>query len=71
MKEKIPDKRAIEKMTADLSRVLQGQNFESEAQLKAYLDGIVKGGKIPDAPPKSAVQFAQDIMYEAWESVIF
>jgi tetratricopeptide (TPR) repeat protein len=55
-------------MTADLSRVLQGQNFESEAQLKAYLDGIVKGGNIPEAPPKSAVQFAQDIIYEAWET---
>lgn len=68
MKDKIPDRRAMEKMTSDLSRLLQGQDFKSEEDLKAYLDGIAKGGKIPDVPPKSAVSFAQDIMYEAWEA---
>jgi hypothetical protein len=56
----------MEKMTSDLSRLLQKQDFKSEAELKSYLDGIVKGGKIPDAPPKSAVQFAQDIMGFCW-----
>jgi tetratricopeptide (TPR) repeat protein len=68
MSNKMPDKRAMEKMTSDLSRLLQGQNFESEEDLKAYLDDMVKDKKIPDAPPKSAIQFAQDIMYEAWEA---
>ncbi len=69
MKDKIPDRRAMEKMTSDLLRLLQGQDFKSEEDLKAYLDGIAKGGKIPDVPPKSAVSFAQDIMYEAWKKV--
>jgi len=70
MKEKnrIPDPRAMEKMTSDLSRLLQGQDFKSEEELNAYLDGVVKGKRIPKASPKSAVQFAQDIMYEAWEA---
>lgn len=68
MKDKIPDRRAMEKITSDLSRLLQGQDFKSEEDLKAYLDNIVKGGKIPDASPKSAVSFAQDIIYEAWEA---
>jgi len=67
-KNKIPDRRATEKMTSDLSRLLQGQEFKSKKELKAYLDGIVKGKKMPAAPPKSAVQFAQDIMYEAWDT---
>jgi len=67
MNNKIPDRRAMEKTTSDLSRLLQGKNFESKEDLKTYLDGMVKGKKIPEAPPKSAVQFAQDIMYEAWE----
>ena len=67
-KNKIPDPRAIEKMTSDFSRLLQGQDFKSKKELKVYLDGIVKGGKVPEAPPKSAIQFAQDIMYEAWEA---
>jgi tetratricopeptide (TPR) repeat protein len=68
MKEKIPDPKAMEKMTSDLSRMLQEQDFQSEDELKAYLDSMVKGKKISKAPPKSAVQFAQDIMYEAWEA---
>lgn len=67
-KNKIPDQRAMEKMTSDLSRLLQKQDFKSKKELKAYLDGIVKKGKMPEAPPKSAIQFAQDIMYEAWEA---
>lgn len=68
MNNKIPDRRAMEKAASDLSRLLQGQNFESKEDLKAYLDGMVKSNKIPEAPPKSAVQFAQNIMYEAWEA---
>lgn len=68
MKDKIPDKRAMEKTASDLSRLLQGQNFKSEEEWNAYLDGVVQGKKIPAASPKSAVEFAQDIMYEAWEA---
>ena len=67
-KNKIPNQRAIEKMTSDLSRLLRRKDFKSKKKLKAYLDGIVKGGKMPEVSPKSAIQFAQDIMYEAWEA---
>ena len=68
MKEKIPDPRAMERMTSDLSRLLQEQNFQSEEEAKAFMEDIVEGKKILEASPKSAVQFAQDIMYEAWEA---
>ena len=68
MKDKIPDRRAMEKMISDLSRMLEGQNFESKEDAKAYLDAIVQNGQIPKTRPKNAVQFAQDIMYEAWEA---
>lgn len=67
MKDKIPDMRTMEKTRSDLGRLLAGQEFKSKADLQKYLDGVVKGKKIPDVPPKSAVEFAQDIMYEAWE----
>ena len=68
MKEKIPDKRAMERMTSDLTRMLQGKNFNSKEDLDDYLKGVVRKGRIPKMPPKSAVQLAQDIMYEAWEA---
>lgn len=64
----IPDRRAMEKMTSDLSRLLQKEGFKSEKEVKEYLDGIVKGGTIPEAPPKTALEYTQDIMYEAWGS---
>ncbi len=66
MKEKIPDRRAMEKMSSDLGRLLEEQDFKTKADLQKYLDGMVKGKKIPDAPARSAVEFAQDIIYEAW-----
>ena len=36
----------MEKMNADLSRLLEGKNFKSEDDLKAYLNGMI-GKKIP------------------------
>ncbi len=66
-KKKIPDRRAVEKMTSDLERLLERRGPGTRAEIEKYLGGIVKNGKIPDAPPRSAVQLAQNIMYEAWE----
>jgi tetratricopeptide (TPR) repeat protein len=69
MKNKIPDRRVMEKMTSDIGRLLERNNFDSEEDVKAYMDNIIQqGGQIPKASPQNAVQFAQDIMYEAWES---
>jgi tetratricopeptide (TPR) repeat protein len=65
---KIPDRRSSEKITSDLSRLLENKDFKSEEDLKTFLDSIDINKKIPDMPPKSAVEFAQDIMYDAWES---
>jgi len=67
-KSRIPDKRSMEKMSLDLSRLFQEQNFESEEQVKDYMDNLMKDKKIPETPSKSAVSFAQDIIYNAWET---
>ncbi|MCK4244996.1 MAG: hypothetical protein KAX20_05170, partial [Candidatus Omnitrophica bacterium] len=68
MAKRIPDRRALEKTTSDLTRLLKRKHFSSKKELDNYLNGIInKKGKLPDAPPKSAVDFAQDIMYEAWD----
>ncbi len=68
MSKKIPDRRSSEKITSDLSRLLENKNFKSEEDLKTFMDSIDMNKKIPDVPPKSAIEFAQDIMYDAWES---
>lgn len=68
MKDKIPDVRAIEKMTSDLSRLIQSKDFQSEEELREYLDVIAKDGKLSANMAKSAIDIAQDIIYEAWET---
>ncbi len=66
-KNKMPDKRTMEKMNADLSRLIEGKNFESDKDLKAFLNGMV-GKSIPETVSKSAVDKAQDLVYEAWDT---
>ncbi len=66
-KEKMPGRMEMEKMMSDLSRLLDKQDFKNKEDLQAYLNGL-KGKEIPEAPPRTAVEFAQDIMYEAWEA---
>ncbi len=68
MKDKLPDKQAMEKITSDISRMLEGQNFETPDEVHKYLNAMIKDGKVTKAPPKNAIQFAQDIMYDAWET---
>lgn len=66
-KGKRPDMRALEKIGSDLTRLLQDKVFESEAERDDCLAVLKQSGKVPCVPPETAVQFAQDIMYEAWE----
>ena len=68
MKNKLPDPRAIEKRSYDLARLMQSQQFKSKKQAQDYLNRIIENGGDSEAPPKNAVSFAQDIMYEAWDA---
>ena len=66
-KDKIPDRRAMEKMTFALSKTLEGKNFKSNAELNNFMNSIVKKGNIPEDSPKNAHELAQDIVYDAWD----
>jgi tetratricopeptide (TPR) repeat protein len=68
LKEKKPDKRSAEKMSSDLAKLLGGQKFKGKKDIQAFLDSIMKGGMVPDMPPETAVESAQEIMYDAWDS---
>lgn len=60
--------RAMEKTVFDLSRAIRDQEFESDEQLDAWLENIVAGQDLKNAPPASALEVAQSVMYEAWET---
>lgn len=70
MGDKIPSRRAMEKHTADIGRLLRDQQFESMEDAQKFLDGMLKktGGKMPKMPPKNKRDYAQDIMYDAWDA---
>lgn len=56
------------KLITDLHRLLETQDFKSEADLKKFMDGMI-GKQIPSFP-KEALSFqeqAQDLVFEAYE----
>ena len=68
MKDKKSGKRTVEKMNATLTRVLQEQNFKSPAELRKFMEAIMKSESIPCRSQKDDANLAQDIIYDAWET---
>jgi tetratricopeptide (TPR) repeat protein len=68
------DRRALEKGISDIGRSLAAQNFETEAELEAFMEKLLVGRGLEDlasvAPATSTpLEQAQDLMYEAWDAV--
>ncbi len=61
-------RRAAEKTMADMRRLLEEKDFSSIEEANDYIQGLMarSGGQIPDVPPRTDVERAQDVMYEAW-----
>ncbi len=56
-----------DKMMTDLNRLLETQNFKTQAEIQQFLDSLV-GGKIPSFPQEalSLEEKAQDLVFEAY-----
>lgn len=64
-----PDPRVMEKMMADLHRLMEEQEFESMEEANAFLQKIVKSGQpVPSSKPETSLEQAQALMYQAWET---
>jgi len=68
------DPRALEKGMSDISRLLAAQDFETKAELEAFMENLLVGRGPEDlasiAPAASTpLEQAQDLMYEAWNAV--
>jgi tetratricopeptide (TPR) repeat protein len=68
MKKNKINTKTTEKTMADLTHILQEQHFKSFADVEKFVDGMVKGKKIPQRPARNAAQEAQELMYDAWET---
>lgn len=62
--------RGSDKVMADLQRLLSQQDFKSPEEARQFMQQFMasSGGFIPEMPPRSPLEQAQDIMYQAWES---
>jgi len=64
------DFRALERELAEFHRLLEERTFESEEEIKEFLDRTLAetGGKIPRTAPRTPLEEAQNLVYEAWET---
>jgi tetratricopeptide (TPR) repeat protein len=67
----LPDRRAMERMSAQIGKLLEEQEFDSIEEAQAFLDRTLLegGGLLPEAPaPDTPLEKAQDLVYEALET---
>jgi tetratricopeptide (TPR) repeat protein len=62
------DPRAMEKTMADLTRILSEQDFGSIEEANAFLQAITSSGQVPATAPRTPLQEAQELIYDAWET---
>ncbi len=62
------DRRAMEKTTADLMRLLSTREFDSIDDANAFLQQALATGRPLTAPPRTPLEQAQDLMYDAWNA---
>ncbi|RLE27287.1 hypothetical protein DRJ54_07935, partial [Candidatus Acetothermia bacterium] len=64
------DLRALERELAELHRLLEKHTFESEEEIKEFLGRTLAEtqGKLPRTTPRTPLEKAQDLVYEAWET---
>lgn len=60
---------SMEEMLATIGKLLEAQHFESIDQANAYLDQLLAtGGPLPEVEPKTPLEEAQALIYEAMET---
>lgn len=63
------DPRAMEKMMLDLDRLLSEHEFTSPDEANTYLQQLIASGQpIPSASPRTPIEQAQDLMYQAFKA---
>lgn len=63
-------RRAAEKTMADIRRLIEEKEFSSIEEMNEFIKGLIAsgGGRIPDVAPRTDLERAQDVMYEAWDT---
>jgi len=65
----VPDRRTMEKTLSDIGKLIDEREFNSIEEINAFLKNVIASGKVPQPSKQgSALEQAQDIMYDAWDS---
>lgn len=62
------DRRSLERTHLDIQRMIHERGFEDINELRAFLDKNVVGKDVPHQPAKTALEQAQDIVYDAFDA---
>ncbi|MCJ7676075.1 MAG: hypothetical protein MUO33_13120 [Sedimentisphaerales bacterium] len=62
------DHRSLERTHLDIQRMIHERGFEDINELRAFLDKNVIGKPVPHQPAKTALEQAQDIVYDAFDA---
>ncbi len=63
------DRRIMERDLLALRQTIEGKNFGSVEEMNKYIREINQGGKLPQWVPKTPLEQAQSLIYEALETV--
>lgn len=66
-----PDRRAMERMTARIGRIMGEQEFESLDEANAFMERYISegGGSLENAPPPATpLEEAQELIYDAFDT---
>jgi tetratricopeptide (TPR) repeat protein len=63
------DRRIIERDLLALKQTMEGKNFGSVEEMNKYIREINKDGKLPQWEPKTPLEQAQSLIYDALETV--
>ncbi len=65
----LPNRQGMERLMADVTRLLQGQTFESVEEANLFLkENVSIGDPLPRSAPRSPLEQAQDLVYDAWDA---
>lgn len=62
------DRRAIERHSADVAAAMAEQDFESIEEANAWLEQVMSADSVPQRKPRTPLEQAQDIMYDAFDA---
>ncbi len=64
----LPDRRLMDQHLAQIGRLLEGQDFATIEEANAFLQRAIVGGNLPVAAPRTPLEAAQELVYQALDA---